>query len=531
MTLFESNPHKLREHQEEAVFETLKAIDEGENPLVIMATGTGKTIVSAEINRALISANKKTLFLAHTEELVNQAINKFYQQAEIDAGKEKAEYSAHHGHKCVVGSVQTMKGKRLEKWAKGQFDVITTDEAHHSLASTYKKIYSHFDNAQLIGLTATPDRRKKKENLGSIYSKISYEYPLHKAIKDCYLSPIVGEKINDFTIDLNDIKISHGDFNENALAGKIEKYLLPIGKAIVEKTADKKTLIFCPNVASSNMMAKVLRELGLDAEYLYGGHDKIERPEILYRFSSGQTSHLCSCSILTEGYDEPSIEAIVMLRFTTSRSLYSQMIGRGTRLYPGKESLYLLEFTANSDTHELVTPYELFSTMGFGERVRNKALSVSKDGPIDFLSVLEESNEDVYLIKNIIDRTVVEDFGYTKFDPVGIGDFFNVDITGEFDVYYQGRKLEGQITQKQAQLLNRYGITITGDMDKAKASRLIDSLFQAKIFPSDGEATRSQQVFLQRHGYDIQGMKKGQATLLISMLKGASDESRNRTAV
>lgn len=528
MTLFSSNPHTLREHQEEAVHETLKAIDEGENPLVIMATGTGKTIVSAEINKSILSAHKNALFLAHTEELVNQAIDKFFNQAEIYAGKEKAEHEANTKHQCVVGSVQTMKGRRLQKWPTDYFDVITTDEAHHSLAITYKNIYKHFPEARLIGLTATPDRRKKKENLGSIYTKVSYEYPLHKAIKDKYLAPIIGEKITDFTIDLNDIKISHGDFNENDLATKLEKYLIPIGKAIVEKTANKKTLVFCPNVASSNMMSKVLREMGIDAEYLYGGHSKSERPEILYRFSSGQTSHLCSCSVLTEGYDEPSIEAIVMLRFTTSRSLYSQMVGRGTRLFPGKEYLYLLEFTANSDTHELVTPYELFSTMGFGERVRNKAITTHTEGPVNILSALEECNHDIYMIKNIIDRTVIKDFGYTRFDPVGIGDFFNIDITGEFEVYYQGKKLEGGITEKQASLLRKYGIIVTSDMTKAQASKLIDTLFSANLYPTNGEITKSQETFLLRNGYSVEGVNKAQATLLISMIKGAKDENRKR---
>jgi hypothetical protein len=207
------------------------------------------------------------------------------------------------------------------------------------------------------------------------------------------------------------------------------------------------------------------------------------------------------------------------------------MIGRGTRLYPGKENLYLLEFTANSDKHELVTPYELFSTMGFGERVRNKALSTNKDGPVDFLAALEESNADVYLIKNIIDRTVINDFGYTRFDPVGIGDFLDTDITGEFDVYYQGRKLKGPITEKQAALLNRYGINVTSDMTKAQASKLIDSLFKAEIFPAQSAITRSQELFLQRNGYDTKGMKKAQASLLISMIKGARNESRDRTTL
>jgi hypothetical protein len=238
----------------------------------------------------------------------------------------------------------------------------------------------------------------------------------------------------------------------------------------------------------------------------------------LNKFSSGATTHLASCDILLEGYDEPSIDAIVMLRPTGSRTVYAQSIGRGTRIHPRKENLLLLEYTFNSKNLQLVSPYELFATAGFDERVRRQA-EQSAGEYVDFFDQLSQTKENFYSLGSVINRSLKKVHEFSMFDPLGMGDLIGVDLSGEFDIKYKGRTLEGPATRKQIELLSRYNIVNAYTLDKAQASVLIGKIMEKGWAPYRGPATERQTSFLGRYGIYTNGMTKAQASVLIDTIK------------
>ena len=507
---------KLRSYQEEAVRSTLNNIAKGKAPLIIMATGTGKTIVFSTIAKVCVKYSMRTLILAHTEELIDQAIDKAFNLIGVIPDKEKAQHRAELTSQIVVGSVQSMQKQRLERWPRGHFNLIIIDEAHHAVAQSYMNILNYFTNYALVGVTATPDRADQHE-LGTVFNSISYEYPLNRAIKDGHLVPIIGKRVTDLDIDLKDLRVSGKDYTDKQLGIVMLKYIIPISNSIKKEIGDKKTLVFMPNVKSSAVLAEHLQRSGINADYLSGERGK-ERRDILYRFKTGQIQVLVSCNILTEGFDEPSVEAIVILRPTTSRSLYSQMVGRGTRKHPGKENLLLVEFTYNYAKLNLVKPFELFASRDFDPRLREK-VSLGEGEGVDLLSTLEAAREEWEKPENLTARLITKEYGFQQFDPFSVAELFDDDISGEYDIEYRGHKLEGSITPGQIDILNRYGVK-WDSLDKAQASKLIDLYNDKGYIPMKDKATRKQKWFLTNNGYKYDDhLMKAQASVLIDLIK------------
>jgi len=516
---------ELRDYQKEAVIKTIEVLKEKKNPLIIMATGLGKTIIFSEIARRIAKNNKKNIIIAHREELIDQAINKIYNQSGIIADKEKAKYFANTTSKVIVASVQSLKKERLHRFPN-DFRLLTIDEAHHAPAKSYKQIINYFSTANVLGVTATPDRADNKQ-LGDIFDEIAYEYPLHKAIRDNWLVKIIGKKVTDFDIDLRGLNIVRGDYTDKDLAAVMINYIKPIAINIKEQTEGLKTMIFMPNVESSRLLAEELNRIGLKAAYLFGGHKTKERKKVLYDFSHGNITHLASCNLFLEGFDEPSVEAIVMLRPTTSRPLYAQVVGRGTRLHPGKESLLLVEFTYNSDKLKLVTPFELFATAGYEEKIRKRAEKLLDENGTDLLETLDKTRERYYSLLGVKERLIVKKYNFVAFDPFATAELVGEDISGEFDIHYNGKKLTGHITMKQAEILSRYNIVNLEKLTKAQASKLIDILFNKGYKPYFGPATPAQKRFLTMKGWDSKNMTKAQAAMLISRIKKGELNGRN----
>lgn len=527
MDLFNQIEFSPREYQKEAYEASINAIENGKHPLIIMATGTGKTAVATMLIKEMIERGSKSLFLAHRDTLIEQAIQTIETFTPYACSKEKASDWADLKSKSVVGSVQTISGKRMKRWPTDHFSLITTDEAHHAVSDSYMEIYNYFTDFHHLGLTATPDRADEKE-LSQLWDEITYQYPLDRAIKDGHLSRIKGLKVADFSIDLKNLRIRYGDYSDKDLEEVIAKYMGPIAKSVIEITGGKKTLLFLPTVESSRIMAETLTASGVKADFVAGVRGD-GNSEVLYKFMQKSITHLCSCSLLTEGFDEPSIEAIVMLRPTASRTLYAQMVGRGTRLAPGKEGLLLVEFTFNSDRLRLVSPYEMFANRKFSDKVvREAEKSSSSTDYADYLTLLEEADKRVHEIQYMLNDLVIKKFDFVEFDPFALGDILDTDLRGEFDYTYKGRTLSGPITPKQSELLGRYGITDTEHLDKAQASMLIDSLFQHKFLPLQGEASSKQIWFLKKNGVEAEGMTKAQASLLISTIKEKKKKDAER---
>ena len=345
---------RLRPYQEEA----LNAIESGwvdqQKLLLVLPTGTGKTVVFSQVAKNR-SAHGRVLIMAHRDELIEQARDKYRSLTGDDTAKEKAESSCIGSSlPVVVGSVQTLQNqKRLERFANNYFSTVIVDEAHHVMADSYQNVLNHFPQAKVLGVTATPDRGDRK-SLGMYFDNLVYEYSLRQAVADGYLCKLRAHTI-PIKIDMSSVKIRVGDFEVNSIAEALAPYLPEIARAIKEYAGDRKTVVFLPLVSIAQEFRDILLDEGLDAQEVNGSSP--DRKETLEWFdNAGPGSVLCNAMLLTEGWDCPSVDCVVVLRPTAIRSLYVQMIGRGTRLAPGKEDLLILDFLWLSQKHDLCRP-------------------------------------------------------------------------------------------------------------------------------------------------------------------------------
>lgn len=352
---------ELRPYQSEAKAAIFEEWDKGVlKTLLVLPTGCGKTIVFAKVAEDCVRRGDRVLILAHRGELLDQAADKIARTTKLGCATEKAGQSCLGSwFRIVVGSVQTlMREKRLGQFPADYFNTIIIDEAHHCISDSYRKILDHFDSARVLGVTATPDRGDM-QNLGQVFDSLAYEYTLPKAIKGGYLSPIKALTI-PLKLDLSGVAMQSGDFKAGDIATALDPYLYQIADEMGKYCKDRKTVVFLPLVRTSQKFRDILIEKGFMAAEVNG--ESKDRAEVLEAFDRGDHNVLCNSMLLTEGWDCPSVDCIVVLRPTKVRSLYSQMVGRGTRLHPGKEHLLLLDFLWHTERHELCHPADLICT-------------------------------------------------------------------------------------------------------------------------------------------------------------------------
>lgn len=348
-----------RYYQTEAADAAFKKWEYLQRLLLVLPTGTGKTIIFCKIIEEMVRQGKRCLILAHRDELLDQAADKLRMATGLACAVEKAEDTClGEWERVVVGLVQSLsRQKRLKRFPADYFDVIIVDEAHHVLAESYLNVLKHFEHAKVLGVTATPDRGDLRD-LGQYFDDVAYEYTLPKAIKDRFLSPIRALSI-PLEIDVSGVKMDSGDYLAAALGSALDPYLEAIAKHMAEHCKNKKALIFLPLIATSQKMCRILCDYGFDCREVNG--ESPDRAEILADFAANKFRTLCNSMLLTEGYDCPDIDCIVPLRLTKIRSLFCQMVGRGTRIFPGKEYLLLLDFLWNTAKHDLCRPAHLLS--------------------------------------------------------------------------------------------------------------------------------------------------------------------------
>jgi superfamily II DNA or RNA helicase len=484
---------ELRPYQQAALEANINAIESGESPLVIMATGTGKTVIMAKTIEHL-SREKKGLVVAHRGLLLNQIEAELAKWTGIQADREQSTRYAQWDSEVITTTPATLKDIRLHKKPTNRGFIIV-DECHRAVTPSMMEIYKHFAEPLKVGFTATADR-PDGVSLYPTFTKIAYQYSLARGIKDGFLSRIIGRKIHGMELDLSGLRAVGQDFSDDDVAAVIEEDLVSIAHNVIRETEDRsKVLIFMPNVASSEHIARVLQELGETADYVSGGNK--ENGRVMAEFRSGQLKYMAACQLVIEGYDEPGIDCIVMLRPTLSRIVYSQAIGRGTRIANGKDHCRLVEFTYNSNKHKLVSPFELLGD-NMSQRVVERAEAVvSTPGDIDYLQELEGVTARQYDVKAIVARAVRRDFNFTSFNPLDVGDLLGQDLDKESDIWFEGRRLTGAITEKQREILSRYMIDTEG-LNKATASKIISTLRERSMIPMLGYASDKQMAFLRR---------------------------------
>lgn len=348
---------QLRPYQQAAKDAIFSEWENVRSTLLVLPTGTGKTVVFASTAEKCVRQRGRVLILAHRGELLDQAQDKIGKVTGLGCAVEKAEQTCIGSwFRITVGSVQSMmQEKRLDRFPPDYFSHIIIDEAHHAVSDSYQRVIRHFPDSHILGVTATPDRGDMKE-LGSIFDTLAYEYTLPQAIKDGYLCPIKALTI-PLKLDISNVGIAAGDFKPGEISTALDPYLEQIAQEMRRYCADRKTVVFLPLIATSQKFCSILNANGFHAAEVNGNSE--DRAEILSSFEAGRYNVLCNSMLLTEGWDCPGVDCVIVLRPTKVRALYCQMVGRGTRLSPGKDHLLLLDFLWHSERHELCRPAHL----------------------------------------------------------------------------------------------------------------------------------------------------------------------------
>lgn len=345
---------ELKEHQKQAL-EALRIMRESHETIALLyhATGTGKTVSAVS---DAISVGKRTLFIAHTHELVEQAYETFRRLWKgvsvgkyVDAVKQPNSY-------VVCGSVQSVS-LNLEQFKENDFGYIIIDEAHHASADTYQKVLAYFKPQFTLGLTATPERADDK-NILDIFKNTAHKLDIQTAVEIGELVPVRCIRIHT-NIDLTKVRFNSVQYNIRDLESKIfvpERNQL-IVDTFMEYVSTKRTVIFCASVKHAEQIAEMIRERRVNAAAVSGSMKSSERKEFLAKFQKGDIKALCACDLLNEGWDCPETEVLFMARPTMSKVLYTQQLGRGMRLSDGKESLLVFDFVDNASQYNM--PYSM----------------------------------------------------------------------------------------------------------------------------------------------------------------------------
>ena len=315
---------ELRDYQKDCI-QTIESQPPGAY-LVQMATGLGKTVTFANLPRR----GERMLILSHREELVEQP--RKYFPFSCTYGVERSSQRS-NGEEVVSASVQSIV-RRLDRFAPEDFRLIVCDEAHHAAAGTYRKIFDYFRPEKLIGFTATPNRGDRVR-LDDVFQRIIFQRDLRWGIQNGYLCDILCKRI-DIGYDLTAVHTRLGDYAPGELEEAMDGTADAIAQAYREHAAGA-TLIFAVSVRHANEIAAKI-----PGAVVVTGETK-DRASIIRAFTDGEIPCIVNCMVFTEGTDIPRVETVIVARPTQSESLYAQMVGRGLRLYPGKERLVLID--------------------------------------------------------------------------------------------------------------------------------------------------------------------------------------------
>ena len=494
---------QLRPYQQEAREAVQAEWAKGhKRTLLVLPTGCGKTIVFSKIIEDQVKEGKRVLVLAHRSELLEQASDKLKTATGLGTALEKAENtSIGSWYRVVVGSVQTMqREKRLSQFPPDWFDTIVVDEAHHAISDGYQRVLGNFEQSDVLGVTATPDRGDMK-NLGSYFDSLAYEYSLVQAIQEGYLSKIKALTI-PLSLDLSNVSMSAGDFKASDVGTALDPYLEQIADEMVKQCADRKTVVFLPLVKTSQKFRDILNAKGFRAAEVNG--ESKDRAEVLEDFENDHYNVLCNSMLLTEGWDCPSVDCVVVLRPTKVRALYSQMVGRGTRLHPGKEELLLLDFLWHTERHELCRPAHLICETPEVAQKMVENMEEQTGVMLDLEDMEVKAAEDVVAQREEALAKQLEEMRKRKrklVDPLQ----FEMSIHAEdLSNYVPNFGWEmAPASDKQLKALEKYGIFTDEIGNAGKANLLLDRLHKRQ---SEGLTTPKQIRFLEGRGFKDVGM-------------------------
>ena len=492
---------ELRPYQQQARDRIHDEWDAGHTrTLLVLPTGTGKTIVFASVAADQVRAGDRVLILAHRGELLEQAADKLQRSTGLVSAVEKAESTCLDSwFRVVVGSVQTLqRTARLERFPQDYFGTIIIDEAHHAITDGYRRILDYFSGAKVLGVTATPDRGDMR-NLGEVFDSLAFEYKLTDAIKEGYLCKIMAQTI-PLQLDITSVTMSGGDYAVGDLGTALDPYLEQIAAEMARRCKSRKTVVFLPLIKTSQKFRDLLNTYGFRAAEVNGQSD--DRRQVLADFDAGKYNVLCNSMLLTEGWDCPSVDCVVVLRPTKVRSLYSQMVGRGTRLSPGKTDLLLLDFLWMTDKHELCRPADLVCEDRTVARQMTEHLAET-GCPEDIEEAAAQASEDVVAQREEALAKQLEEQRRKKaklVDPL------------QYEMSIQAEDLAGYVpafgweagppSEQQTAALEKLGILPDAVESAGKAALLLDRLNKRR---DEGLTTPKQIRCLEKYGFQHVG--------------------------
>lgn len=515
--------HPLRPYQVEAVGRVAAGWNEAvRSQLIVMPTGTGKTRVFSEIVK---NHRGNVVVIAHRDELIAQARAALQRNCGELVSTEKAELRA-EGTRIVVASVQTLKGDRLARFAqRHRASLVVVDEAHHAVSPSYKAIFEAFDDAQLLGVTATPDRSDELA-MGQVFDSVAFVYEIQDAIRDGYLCPIRVKQVLVGAIDLSGVGTVAGDLNQGELDAvmRAEEVLhgiiAPVGKgdSLIELAADRRTIGFFTSVDAAHRAAEVINRYKPDSARAVDGTTATDtRRRLLRDFDEGRYQFLCNVGVLTEGYDSPGVACVAMCRPTKSRALYAQCVGRGLRPLPDKADCLVLDFVGNSGKHQLVSALDILAGK-YDDEVVEAARDILEAQGMDGIlaeDALERAQKEIderkareaakrlRVTAKKADRVVIDR------DPFAL-------LGVERDDDTRSRRYVAEATPGQLETLRKFGIEGIEGMTKAQAHRLLDKCFERV---RSGRATFKQVRFLKSKGVDATDLPMAHASAYFEAIK------------
>lgn len=492
---------QLRPYQAAAKDKILKQWDEGyKRTLLVLPTGCGKTVVFASVAENQVEKGHRVLVMAHRGELLDQAADKIKRVTGLNVAFEKAEESSLGSRLPItVGSVQSLcQQRRLNNFPRDYFSDIIVDEAHHCLSDSYKRVLEHFDDANVLGVTATPDRGDRR-NLGKYFDSLAYEYNMLDAVREGYLCPIKAKMI-PLQIDISNVGITNGDYAVGGIGKALEPYMEQIAQEMAVECKGRKTVVFLPLISTSQRFCDMLNDIGLNAVEVNGMSD--DRAQVLEDFASGKYDVLCNSMLLTEGWDCPSVDCIVVLRPTQSRALYQQMVGRGMRTAPGKKDLLLLDFLWMTGRHSLMQSSSLVCKNDKQQEKTDEIIARSAAG-VSLIDAAEQADRDILAERENALASQLEEMRNQKrkeVDPLQYSLSIGAEDLADYVPTFAWEMEPA--TQKQIELLRNRGLNADSLPNKGYACELIKRVIDRQ---KAGLSTPRQIKLLERYGFERVG--------------------------
>lgn len=536
----------LRPYQRTAVASAFTEWQDYDSTLIVMPTGTGKSVVFADIIQRI--QPKRALVLAHRAELISQAY-RHVERCGLDVDVEMADlWAGEHlwnNKPVVVSTVQTQisgnggKG-RMKRFDPFDFGLIICDEAHHFTAQSFVRVLDYYrqnPDLKILGVTATPDRADEQA-LGQVFQSVAYDYEILDAINDGWLVPIEQQMVTIDGLDFSAIRTTAGDLNGADLAAvmEAEKNLHGIVSASLGIIGDRRTLVFAVTVRQAELYSEIFnRHKPGMADWVCGKTPKDQRHETFRKFGNGATQILVNVGVATEGYDNPAVEVIVQARPTKSRCLYSQMVGRSTRPLPGivdpfetaeerraaiagsaKPSSLVIDFVGNAGRHKLITTADILGGKVSDEAIERAVAKAKAKGKA--VNMAEELDHEERKIREEVEERRRRDAA-RRARVIGKAQFSTRTIN-PFDVFQmeparaRGWDAGKALTEKQANLLRKQGMD-PSKMSYSQARQVLSELFRRW----DGKlCTLKQANVLRKHGYETKELTMADASELIDAL-------------